>query len=156
MYKEIYGCTLIHPSKYTEKGNLFVGGIKSLDQIQKHKFGAIISAVEKLDKQIPDYIHHLRIVAYDEPNFNLSEHFEQTTSFIKQHLESTNVLVHCQVGVSRSVSLLMAYFIKELHMTPDAALQYIKNKRDFVCPNEGFQQQLRIYYDKCQENNKID
>ncbi|CAD8097151.1 unnamed protein product [Paramecium primaurelia] len=156
MQQEIYGCTLIHQSKYKEKGNLYVGGIKSLEYIQKYKFGAIISAIEKLDKKIPDYVHHLRIVAYDEPNYNLFEHFQQTNSFIKHHLEITNVLVHCQVGVSRSVSILIAYFIKELHMSPDVALQYIKEKRDFVYPNEGFQHQLQQYYEKCQENNKID
>ncbi|CAD8117246.1 unnamed protein product [Paramecium sonneborni] len=156
MYQEIYGCTLIHQSKYIDKGNLYVGGIKSLDYIKKYQFGAIISAIEKLDKQIPEYIHHFRIVAYDETNFNLSEYFEQTNSFIKQHLEKTNVLVHCQVGVSRSVSILIAYFIKEMNMNFDIALQYIKDKREFVYPNEGFQDQLHQYYLKCKDNSKID
>jgi hypothetical protein len=33
---------------------------------------------------------------------------------------------------------MMAYFIKEMKMTPDAALLYIKEKRDFICPNDGF------------------
>lgn len=61
MNPEIFGCTLIHPSKDKNKGNLYVGGIKSLKFINEHKFGAIISAVEKLDEKIPNYVHHLRI-----------------------------------------------------------------------------------------------
>lgn len=44
---------------------------------------------------------------------------------------------------------MIAYFIKELKMKPDEALAYIKSKRDFVSPNDGFKFQLQKYYDQC-------
>ena len=54
------------------------------------------------------------IQAPDEPEFDMLSHFEKTCKFIKLYLPKTNV--------SRSVSIMMAYFIKEMKMTPDAAL----------------------------------
>ncbi|CAD8115731.1 unnamed protein product [Paramecium sonneborni] len=151
MIPDYFSCTLIHKSNFFDKGNLYVGGIQSLDSIKKYKFGAIISVIDELEYKIPSHIHHLRIVAPDEPNFKLSEHFEKTCKFIKSHLTKTNVLVHCQVGISRSVSIMMAYFIKEMNMKPDEALLYIQNKRDFVHPNEGFRLQLQNFYEQCQK-----
>ncbi|CAD8166554.1 unnamed protein product [Paramecium pentaurelia] len=149
MNPDYFGCTLIHKSNFPDKGNLYVGGIKSLDSIQKYKFGAIISVIDELDYKIPKQIYHLRIVAPDEPNFKISDHFEKTCKFIKVYLKQTNVLVHCQVGISRSVSVMMAYFIKEMNMKPDDAFLYIQDKREFVHPNEGFRLQLQKFYEEC-------
>ncbi|CAD8202809.1 unnamed protein product [Paramecium octaurelia] len=151
MNPDYFGCTLIHKSNFQDKGNLYVGGVKSLDSINKYKFGAIISVIDELEYKIPTQIYHLRIVAPDEPNFQISEHFEKTCKFIQVYLKKTNVLVHCQVGISRSVSVMMAYFIKEMNMKPDEAFLYIQNKREFVHPNEGFRLQLQKFYEECQK-----
>ena len=53
MNPDYFGCTLIHKSNFNDKGNLYVGGIKSLDSIKKYKFGAIISVIDELEYKIP-------------------------------------------------------------------------------------------------------
>lgn len=53
MNPDYFGCTLIHKSNFTDKGNLYVGGVKSLDSIKKYKFGAIISVIDELEYKIP-------------------------------------------------------------------------------------------------------
>lgn len=49
-----------------------------------------------------------------------------------------NVLVHCQMGMSRSSSLVIAFLIKEYGMDYHKAKIFTKNKRKIVCPNDGF------------------
>ena len=52
------------------------------------------------------------------------------------------VLVHCYAGVSRSASVVIAYLMNQHGMSLKDAYQYVKNKRYFIKPNEGFRKQL--------------
>ena len=66
------------------------------------------------------------------------------TTFIKEE-KSSNVLVHCRSGVSRSASLVIAYCIGARKATFEAAYLYVKKRRTNVLPNDGFAKQLRAY-----------
>ncbi|XP_010532706.1 PREDICTED: dual specificity protein phosphatase 1 isoform X2 [Tarenaya hassleriana] len=52
------------------------------------------------------------------------------------------VLVHCFVGRSRSVTVVVAYLMKKHGMTLSQALQHVKSKRPVASPNAGFIKQL--------------
>jgi hypothetical protein len=69
-------------------------------------------------------------------------------------LSHTNIMVHCLAGVSRSVSLVIAYFIKYRHMSYDEAYQLIKSKRKIIHPNDGFISQLKRYHEKMSQHGK--
>ena len=56
--------------------------------------------------------YHIKFPALDYENFALEQYFDQAADYIEQHLAITNVLVHCMAGVSRSVSLVVAYLLK--------------------------------------------
>lgn len=49
----------------------------------------------------------------DKPNSPLNKHFDETFEFIDKNLKEGNVLVHCQAGVSRSASVVIAYIIRK-------------------------------------------
>ena len=49
------------------------------------------------------------------------------------------------MGVSRSATVVCAYLIATMKMTPDEALAAVREKRDIVCPNVGFLRQLEEY-----------
>jgi atypical dual specificity phosphatase len=53
--------------------------------------------------------------------------------------------VHCLMGISRSATVVCAYLIATMRMTPDEALAAVKEKRGFVSPNMGFLRQLEEY-----------
>lgn len=54
-------------------------------------------------------------------------------------------MVHCLAGVSRSVSLVLSYFIKHKSYTYEEAFNLVKSKRRIIYPNDGFISQLKAY-----------
>lgn len=66
-----------------------------------------------LDKNIVEHLNVLWINVNDELSADIGKHFERTNSFLytcKQKGEK--VLVHCQMGISRSSTIVLAYLIK--------------------------------------------
>ena len=56
------------------------------------------------------------------------------------------VLVHCIQGISRSVTLVMAYLIYKNKLTYDKAFNIVQSKREISSPNFGFSIQLQNFY----------
>ena len=66
-----------------------------------------------LDKDIVDHFNVLWIKIDDVLGANIGLHFDQTNSFLHTCKEKgEKVLVHCQMGISRSSSILLAYLLK--------------------------------------------
>lgn len=53
--------------------------------------------------------------------------------------------MHCGAGVSRSAAFVIAYLMKMQRLTFHEALNYCRKKRSVVCPNLGFEKQLKLY-----------
>lgn len=68
----------------------------------------------------------------DYEGFALNQYFDQAADYLDQHLSITNVLVHCMAGVSRSVSLVIAYLMKYRGMRFEDALNLIRSRRPVV------------------------
>lgn len=67
-----------------------------------------------------DLPYYLYIQAEDKKEFDLSPHFDRTFDFIEKYRKKTNVifvimeiLVHCMAGISRSVTIVIAYLMKK-------------------------------------------
>jgi len=58
-------------------------------------------------------------------------------------------MVHCLAGVSRSVSLVLAYLIKHKGLTYNKAYDYVKAKRKIIHPNDGFIEALKKLENEC-------
>jgi hypothetical protein len=59
------------------------------------------------------------------------------------------VLVHCQRGVSRSATVVIAYLMKHRGMSRDDAYVLVKGRRPLVDPNIGFWEQLADFGRSC-------
>ncbi|KAJ6229793.1 dual specificity protein phosphatase [Anaeramoeba flamelloides] len=57
--------------------------------------------------------------------------------------EKSLVFVHCQMGISRSASIAIAWVMKHYKMDYDAAFKVVKRARLCVSPNMGFKEQLK-------------
>merc|ERR1712128_212081 len=78
----------------------------------------------------------------DMPAFYMKPYFEEGAEFINNALKMNGkVLVHCQCGISRSASLVLAFMILKRGMTVQTALATVSARRD-IFPNNGFMEQL--------------
>ncbi len=55
------------------------------------------------------------------------------------------IQVHCFMGISRSATIVCAYLIATMRLTPHEALAAVREKRGIVSPNMGFLRQLEEY-----------
>eukprot|EP01116_Phalansterium_solitarium_P004743 TRINITY_DN1583_c0_g1_i1.p2 TRINITY_DN1583_c0_g1~~TRINITY_DN1583_c0_g1_i1.p2 ORF type:complete len:223 (+),score=59.93 TRINITY_DN1583_c0_g1_i1:124-792(+) len=91
-------------------------------------------------------VRYKGIECYDVPSYPIDRHFEETYTFIRQAIEKKQrVYVHCVAGISRSVSIVVAYLMRTNFWTLETALQFVRCRRTSVCPNDGFMRVLRAY-----------
>ncbi|CAG5896655.1 unnamed protein product [Menidia menidia] len=89
---------------------------------------------------------YLCILAADLPTQNLTQHFKQSIMFMHEsRLKREGVLVHCLAGVSRSVTLVVAYIMTVTGLGWQDALAAVRVARPCAGPNLGFQQQLQEF-----------
>lgn len=55
------------------------------------------------------------------------------------------VLVHCQMGISRSATIVIAYLMRKQRQGLDEVLKQVRAKRRRINPNENFSVQLGIW-----------
>jgi len=110
---------------------------------------AVVNAAEELpnfhegDEAMPR-ICYLKLAMADDPLQELEAGLEKALPFIAAALqEGQTVLVHCQMGVSRSVSVVLAHLMSMLGCGYDAALAVVRRARPNARPNEGFEAELR-------------
>lgn len=66
------------------------------------------------------------------------------------------VLVHCHMGMSRSVSIVLAYFVRHRNTSLQDAFEIVSAMRPVACPNEGFWCQLAEWEMKYRDEISID
>ena len=149
-----------HPSKIFNW--LYLGSYQNAcnsKDLKDLKISYILNcAVECQNKNFPD-ITYFQAKIHDLPNFNISIFFQKTNNFInKAKISGKNILIHCQLGISRSTTCLIAYMIKFMGYSTASAIQFIKNKRPHIMPNFGFLQQLKNYEEKIkfEKNDDLD
>lgn len=62
-----------------------------------------------------------------------------------QELRPPVFLIHCNLGISRSSSILIAYLICKYRLCLYAAFKYVKDKRLQIAPNYSFLRQLKQF-----------
>ncbi|KAI9510523.1 protein-tyrosine phosphatase-like protein [Russula earlei] len=90
----------------------------------------------------------LHIPLTDSSDEDILAHFPATTTFIRNALAESpdsRVMVHCLMGISRSATVVCAYLVATMRMTPNEALATVRAKRGIVSPNSGFLRQLEDY-----------
>lgn len=80
----------------------------------------------------------------DEVGADITAHFYSCTKFIEAAIRGGGAAyVHCQLGMSRSATICMAYLMQIKNATYIQAHALVKRARPFICPNDSFVQQLQ-------------
>jgi len=124
-------------------GSCLIAKDKQALKMNNIKF--IVNATAEVDNffEMDSGFSYLKINLQDFPDERLEPHFAKTFQLIDKALaQKQAVLVHCQAGVSRSTSLVLAYLMKNANMTLKDAFQHVKMRRECIGPNEGYMKQL--------------
>jgi protein-tyrosine phosphatase len=152
MDKIIDGLYLGNISAASDLKMLYKNGITHIVRVLKGNFGKVYY----------DKFNYKIIQIDDLPNQNLQKYFDSAHKFIDEALsENTEdniknkVLVHCQVGMSRSATIVIGYLLRKFpEMTLSKAHRFVKSKRPIVNPNDGFMRQLKSFERILEKNRK--
>ncbi|GET89835.1 hypothetical protein, conserved [Leishmania tarentolae] len=130
---------------------LFVGGEDAArDRVQLLRKGIthVVNTVSwYIDCFYPDLFRYMTLSlsdATDEPIFSL---FAVVNAFIEDAVERHRgkVFVHCQQGVSRSCTFVIAYVMWKQGLCYDRAYELVRARRTVCNPNLGFFMNLRLW-----------
>ena len=129
---------------------LFIGDIYAARNL-KLLTSLKISHIVNLSGEKPffeDQFFYMNIKIADSPRSNIARYFPVTNWLIDCAIKGgCNVFVHCAAGKSRSASIVIAYLLfKNKSMTPNAAFEFLRSKRPIVLPNEGFENQINMWW----------
>ncbi|KAG3112182.1 hypothetical protein PI124_g8836 [Phytophthora idaei] len=86
-----------------------------------------------------------RCPIFDNKAEDISGVLEGCIAFMDQAKYYGRILVHCNKGVSRSSSMVVAYLMKLRSMSFEQALAFVVERRSIANPNESFRRQLQEY-----------
>jgi protein-tyrosine phosphatase len=119
---------------------------RNRDVLIDKKITHILNVTLNIPNKYDSFIKYKKIAIYDYDGQEIAKYFPEAINFIDGALtenETNKVLVHCNAGVSRSASFVIAYLLeKRLFTSYDKAFKHVFSKRPIVSPNNGFQRQL--------------
>ncbi|KAL5261651.1 hypothetical protein ACHWQZ_G007372 [Mnemiopsis leidyi] len=118
----------------------------NLEELQENGVTHILNVSPDIENFFEKHFQYMRVDVLDRPDQNLLEHWQDTYDFIKScRDQGGKILIHCQMGVSRSASTTIAFIMKEYEQSLKDTLHQTKSKRNCVKPNPGFYGQLEAY-----------
>jgi len=141
-------CTPMHqillPPPAQHLGHLWLGSFAAIsdsDLLRKHRISHLVQVIDVpwLPPVNDPNMTVTRIDIMDIPSADLKSHLDDACARIEKSLAGgKNVLVHCQQGISRSASVVIAYLIKNHGMSYEFAFAFVKKYRACIKPNSGF------------------
>jgi len=120
-----------------------------LDFLKGHGITHIVCVRQDNEKNIikPNFERHFKYLVVDmldsQMYGELLKHVIKVNAFIRGAIDNGGaVLVHGNIGATRSACLVMAYCMDELGIDSKDAFAYVYSRRGCVTPYESFLQQL--------------
>ena len=122
----------------------------------------VISALSCFAPPHPKEFKYLHIFCHDWEFEPISLRFTESNIFIQNAIEQGGkVYIHCMSGISRSVTLVMAYLVtcyalEKRNKSIADILEGVRERRLVANPNPGFIAQLEAYQKRIAETGKSD
>jgi protein-tyrosine phosphatase len=138
---------------------LYVGPFlyaRSRSWLRRHAITHVLNCTTEAPNRFPAELEYLTLRLEDSPRVSLSAQFDRCARWMDRAIRGGGaVLVHCQMGKSRSVTLAAAFLMWSDHLDGRSgaarplgwqqALARVRRARPQARPNCGFLQQLSEY-----------
>ncbi|BET00387.1 dual specificity protein phosphatase [Nesidiocoris tenuis] len=144
-----------NPSGYIEDDtlveilpHLFLGNAvnsEDLETLTKHNIKYVLNVTPNLPNvfEASGDIKYMKIPITDHWSQDLTAHFPKTIEFIDEaRNQEKGVLVHCVAGVSRSVTVTLAYLMARHCLSMNDAFIWVRNRKPNIAPNFHFMEEL--------------
>ncbi|KAK6482777.1 dual specificity protein phosphatase 6 [Huso huso] len=128
--------------------HLYLGCAKdstNLDILEEYGIKYILNVTPNLPNLFENAgeFKYKQIPISDHWSQNLSQFFPEAIGFIDEaRSKKCGVLVHCLAGISRSVTVTVAYLMQKLNLSMNDAYDIVKMKKSNISPNFNFMGQL--------------
>ncbi|XP_054894433.1 dual specificity protein phosphatase 6 [Poeciliopsis prolifica] len=128
--------------------HLYLGCAKdstNLDVLEEYGIKYILNVTPNLPNLFENAgeFKYKQIPISDHWSQNLSQFFPEAIGFIDEARgQNCGVLVHCLAGISRSVTVTVAYLMQKLNLSMNDAYDIVKMKKSNISPNFNFMGQL--------------
>jgi len=127
---------------------LYIGPVyaaESLESLQAHGITHVCCCMNTSPRFVEKLIYHV-VEVDDVEEEDLYVHFEKCIGFIQSCIDQRgSVLVHCHMGMSRSATICIVYLMYAHRISFKQAYALVKRARPFICPNDGFMKQMKLY-----------
>ncbi|CAH2107580.1 unnamed protein product [Euphydryas editha] len=132
--------------------NLYLGNStnsEDCDALARHNIKYVLNVTPDLPNTFEAEgcgINYLKIPIADHWSQNLAVHFPQAIRFIEEAMTARcGVLVHCVAGVSRSVTVTLAYLMQRHRLCLRDAFELVRSRKTDIAPNFHFMRQLHSF-----------
>ncbi|KAJ9579825.1 hypothetical protein L9F63_004531, partial [Diploptera punctata] len=131
--------------------HLFLGNAATSEDseaLSRHSIEYILNVTADLPNVFEDSgsIKYMKIPIADHWKENLASFFPKAIEFIDEaRSNEKGVLVHCLAGVSRSVTVTVAYLMYKLSLNLNDAFNMVRARKSNIAPNFHFMQQLHNF-----------
>jgi protein-tyrosine phosphatase len=137
-----------------ENTRLYVSGFTASSNISlllEHKINIIINVCEEDHSDSTKTLYKTNQIQYywypiarDEEDQPIIEECKLVNTIILQNLDK-HILVHCQAGISRSVSAIIFHLMHN-GLSYEHSFALIQKNRKIILPNDGFKAQICEFY----------
>lgn len=142
-YYNMFTVPLLAPSHIID--NIYLGSAHNAGNyklLKDMKIDIIINITKEISNYYPSEFIYKKYDVNDNDVDDISGYLDDIYNFMKAN-KNKNILVHCYMGASRSVTAVVYYLVKEKGMTVEKALEYVRGVRVSINPNERFIEAVR-------------
>jgi dual specificity MAP kinase phosphatase len=128
--------------------HLFLGNAANSEDsqsLERHGIQYILNVTPDLPnvfEAVGNY-KYMQIPIADHWSQNLASHFPKAIEFIDEaRSNQKGILVHCLAGVSRSVTITVAYLMYKCSLSLNDAFNVVRSRKSNIAPNFHFMEQL--------------
>jgi len=146
----------LYPSYEQITDKIYLGNedtARDKNLLNKLNISNILICAEGCEPFFPNDFKYKILYIDDATDENILSWLKEAFEFIDSSVN--NIYIHCVMGISRSPSIVISYLMYKEKKKYEDAYDFVKKKRNVICPNSGFQEQLKKFEKILEENNYI-